>query len=82
MIDDFGVKGVQVEEIYDLSKPLDSSIFGFIFLFKWIERRSRRSKSAGLEASSNYVTDPNLINKMFFAHQVKIFLRIKLYSKT
>lgn len=23
LIDDFGVKGVQVEEIYDLSKPLD-----------------------------------------------------------
>ena len=22
-VDDFGVKGVQVEEIYDLSKPLD-----------------------------------------------------------
>ena len=23
LIDDFGVKGVQVEEVYDLSKPLD-----------------------------------------------------------
>ncbi len=23
LIDDFGVKGVQVEEIYDLSKPLE-----------------------------------------------------------
>lgn len=23
LVDDFGVKGVQVEEIYDLSKPLD-----------------------------------------------------------
>lgn len=23
LVDDFGVKGVQVEEIYDLAKPLD-----------------------------------------------------------
>lgn len=23
LVDDFGVKGVQVEEIYDLTKPLD-----------------------------------------------------------
>jgi len=71
LVDDFGVKGVQVEEIYDLSKSLDNSIFGFIFLFKWIERRSRRSKLSGLEPNSNYVTDSNLVNKMFFAHQVK-----------
>lgn len=70
LIDDFGVKGVQVEEIYDLSKPLENSIFGFIFLFKWIERRSRRSKGALLDPHSNYVTDPNTVNKMFFAHQI------------
>jgi ubiquitin carboxyl-terminal hydrolase BAP1 len=70
LVDDFGVKGVQVEEIYDLSKSLDSSIYGFIFLFKWIERRSRRNKLSGLEPNSNYVTDPNLVNKIFFAHQV------------
>jgi hypothetical protein len=70
LVDDFGVKGVQVEEIYDLSKSLDNSIYGFIFLFKWIERRSRRSKLSGLEPNSNYVTDSNLVNKMFFAHQV------------
>lgn len=49
---------------------MNSSIFGFIFLFKWIERRSRRSKGALLDPHSNYVTDPNTVNKMFFAHQV------------
>lgn len=79
LVDDFGVKGVQVEEIYDLSKSLDNSIYGFIFLFKWIERRSRRSKLSGLEPNSNYVTDSNLVNKMFFAHQVKsciIFIQL------
>ncbi len=86
MVDDFGVKGVQVEEIYDLSKPLEkyqeiskyfekltyfcfvlSSIYGFLFLFKWTERRTRRR--AGLE-NINYVTDVNIINNMFFARQI------------
>lgn len=70
LVDDFGVKGVQVEEIYDLSKNLEESIFGFIFLFKWMERKSRRSKTAALDPNSNYVTDPDIVNKMFFAHQI------------
>lgn len=69
LVDDFGVKGVQVEEIYDLSKTLENSIFGFIFLFKWMERRGRR-KAASLDANSSYVTNPNIVNNMFFAHQV------------
>ena len=36
LLEDFGVSGVQVEEIYDLSKPVSVSqkVFGFIFLFK------------------------------------------------
>lgn len=70
LVDDFGVKGVQVEEIYDLSKTLENSIYGFIFLFKWMERRGRRSKAANLDPNSSYVTDPNIVNKMFFAHQI------------
>lgn len=108
LVEDFGVKGVQVEEIYDLSKPLDklatfpliilipilpllfyitsfgffSSTFGFIFLFKWIDRRAnggvgalggaggRRNKSQSVEAASSYVTDSDIVNNMFFAHQV------------
>lgn len=70
LIDDFGVKGVQVEEIYDLSKTLESSIFGFIFLFKWMEKRGKRNKASTLDPNSYYVTDPNIVNKMFFAHQI------------
>lgn len=70
LVDDFGVKGVQVEEIYDLSKTLENSIFGFIFLFKWMERRNKRSKAASLDANSSYVTDPTILNKIFFAHQI------------
>ena len=43
LLEDFGVSGVQVEEIYDLSKPVSVSqkVYGFIFLFKvrlgWID---------------------------------------------
>lgn len=70
LIEDFGVKGVQVEEIYDLSKNLDNSIFGFIFLFKWMERKNKRSKASALDSNSFYVTDPNIVNNMFFAHQI------------
>jgi hypothetical protein len=56
-----------------------SSTFGFIFLFKWIDRRtnggiatsSRRNKSSSaIETNSNYVTDAETVNNMFFAHQV------------
>ncbi|CAF0829808.1 unnamed protein product [Brachionus calyciflorus] len=90
LVDDFGVKGIQVEEVYDLTKPLDNSIFGFIFLFKWIERRNgRRSKSSNLDSSSNYVSDPNIVNNMFFAHQIvpnscatHALLSVLLNSKT
>nr|XP_044991814.1 ubiquitin carboxyl-terminal hydrolase BAP1 isoform X5 [Jaculus jaculus] len=43
LVEDFGVKGVQVEEIYDLQSKCQGPVYGFIFLFKWIEeRRSRR----------------------------------------
>lgn len=41
MIEEWGVKGVQVEEIYSLdydfikSQFQDLKIYGFIFLFKW-----------------------------------------------
>lgn len=91
LVDDFGVKGVQVDEIYDLSKPLDNSTYGFIFLFKWIDRRinggviganagggggstsggGRRGKAQSVEsAASSYVTDAEIVNNMFFAHQV------------
>ena len=44
LIEDFGCKGVQVEEIYDLQKPnlIDGTVYGFIFLFKWLEERRSR----------------------------------------
>lgn len=66
LLEDFGVKGVQVEEIYDLGKPLDGPVYGFIFLFRWLEeRRSRRNQNIEL-----CVGDEQIVNSIFFAQQV------------
>lgn len=46
-----------------------SPVYGFIFLFKWIEeRRSRRKVSTLVDDTS--VIDDDIVNNMFFAHQV------------
>lgn len=69
LVEDFGVKGVQVEEIYDLQSKCQGPVYGFIFLFKWIEeRRSRRKVSTLVDDTS--VIDDDIVNSMFFAHQV------------
>uniref|UniRef100_A0A8C1M4I8 Ubiquitin carboxyl-terminal hydrolase n=1 Tax=Cyprinus carpio TaxID=7962 RepID=A0A8C1M4I8_CYPCA len=69
LVEDFGVKGVQVEEIYDLQSKCQSPVYGFIFLFKWIEeRRSRRKVSTLVDETS--VIDDEIVNDMFFAHQL------------
>ncbi|NXX83672.1 BAP1 hydrolase, partial [Urocolius indicus] len=44
-------------------------VYGFIFLFKWIEeRRSRRKVSTLVDETS--VIDDDIVNNMFFAHQL------------
>ncbi|KAI5607133.1 ubiquitin carboxyl-terminal hydrolase BAP1 isoform X1 [Silurus asotus] len=69
LVEDFGVKGVQVEEIYDLQSKCQGTVYGFIFLFKWIEeRRSRRKVSTLVDETS--VIDDDIVNDMFFAHQL------------
>ncbi|XP_022649371.1 ubiquitin carboxyl-terminal hydrolase BAP1-like [Varroa jacobsoni] len=70
LLEDFGATGIQVEEIYDLERPIDSpTVYGFIFLFKWIEeRRARRKIDADSEAK--LVTNENIVNSMFFAQQI------------
>lgn len=68
LLEDFGVNGVQVEEIYDLKKPIEGPVNGFIFLFRWIEERRARRKLA--EAIENYQRDENIVNSIFFAHQI------------
>ncbi|XP_067855086.1 ubiquitin carboxyl-terminal hydrolase BAP1 isoform X2 [Heptranchias perlo] len=69
LVEDFGVKGVQVEEIYDLHCKVQGPVYGFIFLFKWIEeRRSRRKVTPLVDETS--VIDEEIVNDMFFAHQL------------
>lgn len=52
---------------------LFSPVYGFIFLFKWIEeRRSRRKVNTLVDETS--VIDEEIVNDMFFAHQVSVFL--------
>jgi Ubiquitin carboxyl-terminal hydrolase, family 1 len=68
LLEDLGACGVQVEEIYDLQKPVDGPVLGFIFLFRWTEeRRSRRKTNADCE---QFIRDEKTVNTMFFAHQV------------
>jgi hypothetical protein len=71
LLEDFGVKGVQVEEIYDLQKSLEGPVYGFIFLFRWIEERRSRRKI--VDQSESFVKDEDVVNNIFFAQQV-IFL--------
>jgi ubiquitin carboxyl-terminal hydrolase BAP1 len=63
-----------------LQKELDGPVFGYIFLFRWVEeRRSRRKANFDVE---QFVKDEATVNGMFFAHQVFFGLHILylLYS--
>lgn len=62
------MKGVQVEEIYDLQKSMEGPVYGFIFLFRWIEERRSRRKI--IDQSETFVKDDDVVNSIFFAQQV------------
>ncbi|KAG8235073.1 hypothetical protein J437_LFUL015317 [Ladona fulva] len=68
LLEDFGVKGVQVEEIYDLQKSIEGPVYGFIFLFRWIEERRSRRKI--VDKSESFVKDEDVVNNIFFAQQM------------
>ncbi|GAB1298686.1 Ubiquitin carboxyl-terminal hydrolase BAP1 [Apodemus speciosus] len=70
LVEDFGVKGVQVEwRSMTFRVNAREPVYGFIFLFKWIEeRRSRRKVSTLVDDTS--VIDDDIVNNMFFAHQL------------
>lgn len=68
LLEDFGVKGIQLEEIYDLQKPLDGPVYGFVFLFRWIEER--RSRRKVVDQTDIFVKDEDAINSIFFAQQM------------
>ena len=47
-------------------------VYGFIFLFRWIEeRRSRRKANPEVDS---FVTDDEAVNSIFFAQQVQLHL--------
>lgn len=71
LLEDMGVEGTQVEEIYDLQKePLvdGGECYGAIFLFKWID--DRRSRRKIVDEQELYVKDDEIVNSIFFAQQV------------
>nr|6HGC_A Chain A, Ubiquitin carboxyl-terminal hydrolase calypso,Ubiquitin carboxyl-terminal hydrolase calypso [Drosophila melanogaster] len=68
LLKDFGCHDVQVEEVYDLQKPIESP-YGFIFLFRWIEERRARRKIVETTAEI-FVKDEEAISSIFFAQQV------------
>ena len=71
LIEDYGVQGVRVEEIYDVSKKIEGRVYGFVFLFRWGEdRRARNMRKKFLTAEDSYVMDSEVVNQMFFAHQI------------
>ena len=71
LLEDMGVEGTQVEEIYDLQRePLvdGGQCYGAIFLFKWID--DRRSRRKIVDEQELYVKDEETVNNIFFAQQV------------
>ena len=69
LIEDFGVRGVRVEEVYDVSRKLPGSeVYGFVFLFRWEGDRRARKKS--LATYDTFVTEEEVVNKIFFATQI------------
>lgn len=69
LLEDFGVNGVQVEEVYDLHRQIEGPVYGFIFLFRWIEERRARRKI--VETTTEiFVRDEEAVNNIFFAQQV------------
>ncbi|XP_037091418.1 ubiquitin carboxyl-terminal hydrolase calypso-like [Pollicipes pollicipes] len=67
LLEDFGVKGLQVEEIYDISKSADEKTFGYILLFRWMEERRARRQTCDKDS---FLMDEEEVNSIFFAQQV------------
>lgn len=72
LIEEFGVHDVKVEEVYDVSKKIETKVYGFVFLFRYElgDRRARKkSRYLALEDVC-YVLEPSIVNSIFFAHQI------------
>ncbi|CAG0919066.1 unnamed protein product [Notodromas monacha] len=79
LLEDFGVREVEVREVYDVSEKFwneglgETRVFGFIFLFRWNQARNRgrRKHLRSLPAQVvEYVQEKEVVNSMFFARQM------------
>lgn len=68
LIEDFGCFGAQVDEIYDLEQKFEGPVFGFIFLFKWLNNSNSNINSNNDKEQP--IEDENIISEMFFAKQM------------
>ena len=68
LVQDYGVRGVKVEEVYDLANKFRGRVYGFVFLFRW--EGDRRSRKKALSSDDSYVVDSGLVSNIFFAHQI------------
>ena len=67
LLEDIGVTGVKVEEVYDVTQTFEDPVYGYVFLFQWVEERRARKKAMNEEC---YITEPSVLKNMFFAHQI------------
>lgn len=72
LVEDYGVRGVKVEEIYDISQQFESKVFGFLFLFRYevTDSRRARKKARDVYEMDSYIMNAEVVNKMFYAHQI------------
>lgn len=72
LVEGYGVQGVKVEEVYDMSTRIEGKVYGFVFLFRY-EHGDRRARKKARDLASedvSYVLEPDIVNGMFFAHQI------------
>ncbi len=72
LIEEFGVRGVKVQEVYDVFKNIETKVYGYVFLFRYElgDRRARKKARDLASESMCYVLEPSIVNSMFFAHQI------------
>lgn len=71
LLEDFGVQGVQLDEIYDIQEPIrDGSVYGFVFLFQWVEERRSHNRRKPANKSGKFVKDEDVVRGMFFTRQM------------
>ena len=74
LVEEFGVQGVKVQEVYDITKKIETKVYGFVFLFRYElgDRRARKKSRCLAMEDMCYVLEPSIVNDMFFAHQIII----------